>query len=82
MEIVMWVATGILAAAFLSAGLFKLSQPKERLASSGMGWVEDFHPAAVKLIAAAEVAGAIGLVVPPLVHIAPVLSRSPPPAWP
>jgi len=74
MEIVMWVATGFLAAAFLAAGLFKLSQPKERLASAGMGWVEDVHPVAIKLIAAAEVAGAIGLIVPPLVHIAPVLT--------
>lgn len=74
MEIVMWVATGFLAAAFLGAGLLKLTQPKQRLAASGMAWVEDFSPAVVKLIAAAELAGAIGLVLPPLVGIAPVLS--------
>jgi len=74
MEIVMWVATGFLAAAFLGAGLFKLSQPKQRLAGSGMAWVEDFSPTAIKLIAAAELAGAIGLILPPLVGIAPVLS--------
>lgn len=74
MEIVMWVATGFLAAAFLGAGLLKLTQPKQRLAASGMAWVEDFSPAVIKLIAAAELAGAIGLVLPPLVGIAPVLS--------
>jgi hypothetical protein len=74
MEIVMWVATGLLAAAFLGAGLLKLSQPKERLATSGMGWVEDFSPRTIKLIATAELAGAIGLIVPPLVGIAPVLA--------
>jgi hypothetical protein len=74
MEIVMWVATGFLAAAFLGAGLLKLTQPKQRLAASGMAWVEDFSPTMIKLIAAAELAGAIGLVLPPLVGIAPILS--------
>ncbi len=70
----MWVATGFLAVAFLGAGTYKLSQPKERLATSGTGWVEDFSPVTIKLIAAAELAGAIGLVLPPLVGIAAVLS--------
>jgi hypothetical protein len=39
-----------------------------------MGWVEDFQAPSVTLIAVAEVLGAIGLIVPALTGIAPVLS--------
>jgi hypothetical protein len=56
------------------AGLMKLAQPREKLVSSGMGWAEDFSPGAVKAIGAVEVLGAVGLVLPPLVDVAPVLA--------
>jgi hypothetical protein len=69
----LWVVAGLLAAVFAGAGLFKLVQPKKVLADKGMPWVEDFSPCAVKAIGAAEVLGAIGLVVPAVVHVAPVL---------
>ena len=74
MNILIWVLAFVLAAAFLAAGLMKLVQPREKLVSSGMGWAEDFSAGAVKLIGAAEVLGAVGLVLPPLVDVAPVLS--------
>jgi DoxX-like family len=54
-------------------GLFKLTGDNQALAERGMAWAEDFSPAAVKLIGLAEVAGAVGVIVPALVHIAPVL---------
>lgn len=73
MNIVLWVIAGLLAAAFLGAGVMKLSQPKEKLASSGMAWTEDFSAGAVKAIGAAEVLGAIGLILPAVLDIAPVL---------
>jgi uncharacterized membrane protein YphA (DoxX/SURF4 family) len=72
MNIVLWVLAGVLAAAFLVAGLTKLSQPKEKLASS-MAWVEDFSPGTVKAIGGLEVLAAIGLVVPAALDVAPVL---------
>jgi DoxX-like family len=44
MNVLLWIVAGLLAAAFLVAGLTKLTQPKEKLAAR-MGWVEDFSPA-------------------------------------
>ncbi|MEU4161767.1 DoxX family protein [Actinoplanes sp. NPDC026670] len=73
MNIVLWVIAGLLAAAFLGAGGMKLSQSKEKLAASGMAWTEDFSAGAVKAIGAAELLGAIGLILPALLDIAPVL---------
>lgn len=72
MHVVLWVLAGILAAAFLFAGLGKLTQPKEKLAAQGrnMAWTEDFSDGPIKLIGLLEVLAAIGLIVPPLVHVA------------
>lgn len=73
MNIVLWIIAGLLAAAFAGAGLMKLAQPKEKLASSGMAWTEDFSSGTVKLIGALEVAAAIGLILPAALGIAPIL---------
>jgi len=73
MNIVLWIIAGLLAVAFLGAGLMKLGQPKKRLADSGMGWVEDFSPGMVKTIGALEVLAAIGLILPAALDIAPIL---------
>lgn len=74
MTIAYWVIAGILAAAFLGAGVFKLVTSKDGLAAKGMAWTEDFSAPAVKGIAVAEVLGAIGVIVPPAVGIAPILA--------
>ena len=73
MGIALWVIQGLLAVAFLGAGASKLSQPKEKLLKN-MAWVEDFSQPAVRLIGAAEVLGAIGVVVPALTGIVPWLT--------
>lgn len=74
MGVVLWVVAGVLALAFLLAGVMKLTRTREQLAASGLAWTKDFGDGTVKLIGAAEVLAAIGLVVPPLVGIAPVLA--------
>lgn len=73
MNIVLWIVAGVLALAFLAAGLMKVSQPKEKLAAS-MGWVDDFSPGTVKFIGTMEILGAIGLILPAATGIAPVLT--------
>jgi len=73
MNVVLWVVAGLLAAAFLMAGLMKLAQPKAKLAESGMAWTEDFSAGQVKAIGLIEVLGAIGLILPALLDIAPIL---------
>ena len=59
--------------AFAGAGLMKLAFDGNTLAAKGMGFASEVSPAFLKSLGAAEVAGAIGVVVPGLVHIAPVL---------
>lgn len=74
MNVALWIIEAVLAAVFVAAGAMKLSQPKAKLATSGLAWTEDFSEGAVKGIGALEVLAAIGLIVPPLVGVAPVLA--------
>jgi len=71
-NVVLWIIAGLLAAAFLGAGVMKLTQPKEKLAASGMAWTEDFGAGTIKLIGLLEVLAAIGLILPAALDIAPV----------
>jgi uncharacterized membrane protein YphA (DoxX/SURF4 family) len=71
-DVVLWILAGILAAAFLGAGIMKATRPKEQLKSAGMPWVDDFSPGMVKLIGVLEILAAIGLILPALLDIAPV----------
>ena len=73
MQVFLWIVAGLLALAFLAAGVMKLTQPREKLASA-MGWVEDFNAPTVKLIGGLEVLAAIGLILPALTGIAPILT--------
>ncbi len=72
MNIVLWIIAGILAAAFLAAGGMKLSQPKEKMLAS-QPWSEDFSAGAIKGIGALEVLAAVGLILPAVLDIVPVL---------
>ena len=71
---VLWGAAGLLAAMFLAAGLTKLIEPYEKLAHGPMLWAQDFSARTVKTIGTLEVLAAIGLILPPLVDIAPWLA--------
>ena len=73
MNIALWIAQGILAAMFTMAGIMKSTQPKEKL-SKNLPWVNDYSAGQVKLIGLAELLGGIGLVVPWLTGIAPILT--------
>jgi uncharacterized membrane protein len=65
MNITLWIIAGLLAALFLMAGAMKLTTPKAKLLENPqMGWAEAYPAGAIKLIGAAEVAGAAGLVLP------------------
>ena len=71
-----WIVQGVLAFALIGAGLMKLVKSREALLSSGpsMAWAEDFSDGRVKLIGLLEVAGAVGLVLPWALDVAPVLT--------
>ena len=74
MNIFLWIVAGVLAAFFLAAGATKLTQDRRKLlANPNMGWVEDFSAGTIKLIGTAEVLGALGLILPGALDIAPIL---------
>lgn len=74
MNLALWIIAGLLAAVFLFAGGNKLMIPYKKLATvPGAGWVNDFSPGFVKALGAVEILGAVGLVVPAALGIAPVL---------
>jgi uncharacterized membrane protein YphA (DoxX/SURF4 family) len=72
MNIVLWIAAGLLALVFLGAGVMKVSQPSAKL-EKNMAWVEDSSPPMVKTIGALEILAAIGLILPAALDIAPIL---------
>ncbi|MGI5158220.1 DoxX family protein [Microbispora sp. CA-102843] len=73
MDVFLWIVAGLLALVFLAAGVMKLSRTRQQLADSGLGWAAQFGDGTVRLIGAAEVAGAAGLILPALLGIAAVL---------
>ena len=72
MNIVLWVLQGLLALAFLGAGVMKLTQPIDKL-KQNMAWIDPKRSYLVRVVGALEVLGAIGLIVPALTHILPIL---------
>jgi uncharacterized membrane protein YphA (DoxX/SURF4 family) len=73
-NLALWIIAGLLAAVFLLAGANKLLIPQQKLAKApGGGWVNDFSPAFVKSLGAVEIVGAVGLILPAALDIAPVL---------
>lgn len=73
MIIAYWIVAGLLALLYVYSGGVKIVQSKDQLRPT-MGWVDDMPLAAIRTIGALEVLGAIGLIVPPLIGIAPWLA--------
>ncbi|HEX8390859.1 MAG TPA: DoxX family protein [Longimicrobium sp.] len=73
LRVTLWIVQILLAAAFSMSGLMKLSQPIDALAAQ-MGWVTSVPAALVRFIGAAELAGAIGLILPAATRIQPRLT--------
>jgi uncharacterized membrane protein YphA (DoxX/SURF4 family) len=73
MNLALWIIAIVLAVVFAASGSMKQFVPKDKLVTSGQGWAQDFSPTGIRLIGLAEILGAIGLVLPAAVHIAPML---------
>jgi uncharacterized membrane protein YphA (DoxX/SURF4 family) len=73
MNTAIWIVQILLALAFAAAGGIKLTQPKEKLVTR-MKWVEDFPVSTVKTIGTVEILGALGLILPALTGILPLLT--------
>jgi hypothetical protein len=73
LHIGLWVAQGLLAAAFLMAGGMKVSAPIEQLQAQ-MPWVTGAMGGAVRFIGVVELLGALGLILPAATRILPKLT--------
>jgi uncharacterized membrane protein YphA (DoxX/SURF4 family) len=74
MNLALWIVTVVLAIAFLASGIIKLNMSKNKIKDTPGGeWVEDFSSRAVKGVGVLEILAAIGLIVPAVLGIAPVL---------
>ena len=74
MNALLWTLQIVLALVFAAAGAVKLIAPPDQLAKTLGGWVDEFPAALLKPLGLAELLGAIGLIAPPVVHIAPILT--------
>ena len=74
METALWIVQGLLAAIFLLTGMTKLTQPRQKMAAGPMRWAADVTDAQFRTIGLLEVLGAIGLILPAALGIAPLLT--------
>ena len=72
MDIALWVVQALLAAFMLFAGVLKIAKPREELLER-MTFMEDFSDGPIKIIGVLEVLAAIGLILPGITGIAPIL---------
>ena len=73
MNVALWILQVVLAVVFAVAGTAKVSQPRTVLAGR-MHWVVDATDAQVKGIGVLEILAAIGLIAPPILHVAVFLT--------
>jgi hypothetical protein len=75
MNTALWVVAGALAVGFAAGGasLLLMSRTRYRALGPNQHWVDDFTPVHLKAIGSIKLAGALGLVVPALGNVAPVL---------
>jgi putative oxidoreductase len=73
LRIGLWVVQVLLAAGFAGAGFAKVATPLPELAQQ-LPYTADLPGWLVRFIGASEIAGAIGVLVPALLRIAPILT--------
>lgn len=72
-NIVLWIAQGLLAAMFVMAGIMKATQPLEVLAES-LPWVTSTPLGLVRFIGISELLGGLGLLIPTIFRFKPFLT--------
>jgi uncharacterized membrane protein YphA (DoxX/SURF4 family) len=73
MNIIVLIIQVVLAIMFTMAGLMKSTQPKEKLVKV-LPWINNYSLEKARFIGISELLGAIGILIPQLAGILPVLS--------
>lgn len=78
MNLALWIVTGLLGTAYFLGGGGKLVLSKQKIVATGhsAAWAEDWSAGSIKAIGVLEVLGGVGLVLPAVLDIAPVLVPS------
>jgi len=74
MNAVTWIIQGILAVAYVMAGVMKSTQPPDKLVNLGLKWVGRLKVSTVRFIGISELLGAIGLILPEALDVYPILT--------
>ena len=74
METTIWILKGFIALIFTFTGIFKILLPKTKLLDKGMKGLIDLNENQIKVTGLLEVSGAVGLILPTLLNLYPVLS--------
>jgi DoxX-like protein len=73
-NLALWIAAGVLAVVALGGGASKVFVPKEKLAkTAGGAWTENVDTRFIKTLGVLELLAAVGLILPAVVGIAPVM---------
>jgi uncharacterized membrane protein YphA (DoxX/SURF4 family) len=70
MNVTLWVVQILLALAFLVSGVTKAIRPSEKLRAG----FPELQPGVIRLVAVAEILGALGLILPGVTRVAAVLT--------
>jgi uncharacterized membrane protein YphA (DoxX/SURF4 family) len=73
-ETALWIVQVLLAAIFLVTGTVKLTQPRQKMAAGPMRWAADVTDGQFRTIGLLEVLGALGLILPAALGVAPLLT--------
>jgi len=74
METTIWILKAVIASVFTFTGVIKIFSSKAKLLEKGMKGLTDLDKKQIKVAGLLEVMGALGLVLPALLNIYPVLS--------
>jgi uncharacterized membrane protein YphA (DoxX/SURF4 family) len=74
MDTLLWIAQALLAAVFLITGVTKLAQPRAKMAAGPMRWAADVSDAQFRTIGLLEILGALGLILPGVLNVAPAIT--------
>lgn len=74
MNTALWAGQCLLALIFLYSGICKTLLPEQKLVAMGQTGVENLAAPLIKFIGLSEIIGVAGLLLPGLLHMAPVLT--------
>lgn len=74
MNIVLWILQSIMAAAFMFSGINKSIFSEQQLVAKGQTGVEGLPMPFIRFIGISEILGAVGIILPLLLHILPILT--------